>query len=326
MKLLAVRGSLLLAGVLANLQMAPSVCDAGIIPWVYDSVFGPVGSIQAHRANRICGPSLSCGSGGYGYGNYGYSSYGYGNCGYRGGLFGLRRNWGNCCPTTCGVSACGSCNPCGTNYGYAMAAPCGSCNVGGYGYATGGCANGTCSTFYPPIVNNGTGTSTASPVTPANPGGATGSNTPSYDPSPIPTKPTDPGRSSTDPGFGPGNSPLDGFNKAASPAPTTGTDPTDGGFIPPRVNPETPAANPATPAPAPGTPASPSKRPTLDDEDKDAKVGPRLELNDKVAWKPMNVRTRQALVPVKASASVVRLALFQKSAWVNPLEGNLASK
>jgi len=93
--------------------------EAGIVPWVWDTVFGPVGSI---RARRMCNV-------GYGFRNR--CSYGPAMCG----------SYGGCSP-------CGS--PCGGS-------PCssGACGIGcGYGYggavSMGGCASGQCGVnFYP---------------------------------------------------------------------------------------------------------------------------------------------------------------------------------
>ncbi len=91
--------------------------EAGIVPWVWDTVFGPVGSI---RARRMCNV-------GYGFRNR--CSYGPAMCG----------SYGGCSP-------CGS--PCGGS-------PCssGACGIGcGYGGAVslGGCASGQCGVnFYP---------------------------------------------------------------------------------------------------------------------------------------------------------------------------------
>lgn len=307
MKRLCIRwlSTLLVMGGL--LTAAPTAADAGIIPWVYDTVFGPVGSIQARRAGYMHGPTDPCCgytagyAGGY---NVGYAP-GYG---YRPGLFGLRgwrRGWGGNCCSPCGVSDCGGCSTCGV--GYASG-----------GCATGNCANGACSTFYPPI-NNSNVPSSLAPAT----GSGAGVNN---DPAPMPMGSGTPLDRSTIDGFGPAN---DGFRPAgAAPAPT----PENDSFIPPKTGTSTsvPAAetNPVGTSPAGETkPAAPGRpRPTFgDDEDMkteekkdsgaDRKNGPRLELHDKIAWQRSVTRIRQDLQPARASATVVRHGLFPKSRW-----------
>lgn len=91
---------------LAALTMALSVVqslpvEAGIVPWMWDTVFGPVGSIRARRCGVGYGPRAQC--------NFGPSM---------------------CSP--CGGGGCSPCSSgmCGTGYGYA--------GMGG-GCATGQC-------------------------------------------------------------------------------------------------------------------------------------------------------------------------------------------
>lgn len=117
------RKRLLIAALTFVLSGAMAVpVEAGVIPWAWDTLFGPVGSI---RARRMC-------STGYGIRNrcgYGPMSYGamsYGSCG------------GGCSP--CGGGSCGL--SCGCGYGgYGSALSMGSCSS---------CASGQCGVnFFP---------------------------------------------------------------------------------------------------------------------------------------------------------------------------------
>ena len=105
---------------------SPAPTEAGVIPWLYDSVFGPVGSIQARSGYAPYSAGYTPYSVGYtpysvGYTPYygGYSSYYYGNS----------------------SSACG-CSPCAGACGTGCAS--GNCATGNC--ATGNCATGNCST------------------------------------------------------------------------------------------------------------------------------------------------------------------------------------
>ncbi|MCA9096950.1 MAG: hypothetical protein KDA36_01120 [Planctomycetaceae bacterium] len=98
--------------------------EAGIVPWVWDTVFGPVGSI---RARRMCNV-------GYGFRN---------RCSYGPAMYG---SYGGCspCGSPCGGSPCssGACGI-GCGYGYGGAVSMGGC-------ASGSCASGQCGVnFYP---------------------------------------------------------------------------------------------------------------------------------------------------------------------------------
>lgn len=63
---------LMFGSVLSFALAAPAPSDAGLIPWAYDAIFGPVGSI---RANRIAYRSAYSGYGSYGAYGTGYSGY-----------------------------------------------------------------------------------------------------------------------------------------------------------------------------------------------------------------------------------------------------------
>jgi hypothetical protein len=141
----------------------PATTEAGIIPWAYDTVFGPLGSIQGRQAGYYGGAYGSNYGGVYG-ANYGGCSTGgcgtgcsTGYCGPAprlfGGLRSLRMGFagyggygmggygmgGYGCSTGCGYSnfggcgsSCGGCNSCGM----------GGCSTGDCG--TGGCGAGGC--------------------------------------------------------------------------------------------------------------------------------------------------------------------------------------
>lgn len=88
---------MLVCGMVLGLNVAaPAISQAGVIPWMYDAIFGPVGSIQA---NRIAYRSN------YGYGGYGMygSSYAPMSLAYA--------------PTA--AAASGGCSTCSQSAGYA---------------------------------------------------------------------------------------------------------------------------------------------------------------------------------------------------------------
>ena len=111
-----------------------STADAGLIPWVYDAIFGPVGH--------------------YGYGGYGYgASYGYPYAGsqvsYVVPSAPVYYRQSNCGPTGCGPSGCSTSSyvvgyrPLFSSPGFCSTGGC-STVVSGYRYAGANC--GTCST------------------------------------------------------------------------------------------------------------------------------------------------------------------------------------
>lgn len=99
---------------------APAESRAGIIPWIYDAVFGPVGSMRAQSA----GYPMTVGYAPYsaGYAPY-YSNY---NAAYAP-VTTAQYNSGGC-------STCNSCN----QASYAPSSECGTCG-------SGNCSTGTCS-------------------------------------------------------------------------------------------------------------------------------------------------------------------------------------
>ena len=148
---------LMMLGVCGLLAVTTTAtAEAGIIPWTYNAIFGPVGSTFAARPT-------------YGYGaNYGASYGGNACCGttanyYSAGYAPYTTNYGyttsytpyyaGYAPYTAGYSAYG-CNNCGT---------CNSCNNGcntcGYGCATNccnNCASGDCGTGLTPAAGTTT--------------------------------------------------------------------------------------------------------------------------------------------------------------------------
>lgn len=321
----AVRFVLTLVAAASILGVVPATSEAGIIPWAWDTMFGPVGSIQARRATYYnggysdggCCDSYSAGAyygparpmfvGFRGWrrnnaccGTYGYANYGYADAG-------------------CGCST--GCNTCNTG--------CSSCGVGydgGYiqGCGPGGCASGQCN------VNYGSASGGTSPVTPATPGAPS----PGYDTGAGPMPPA--GTNNVVPPPAPGPETNDGFvPRGKTPAPGTNDPTKDEEFVPPKVNnPDGTNAgvdasgNSTTIPPVEPNPAIPAKkRPALnEDDEKGTGVGPRLELEEKVTWHRSFVRTRQAQAPVRVTASANRSGMFPKIAWRSTVETELAKK
>ncbi len=320
----AIRFLLTLVTAASILGVVPATSEAGIIPWAWDTVFGPVGSIQARRAARYCGTN-DCGVSAGCY--YGPSP----------GLFGGLRGWRNraCCGTYGYGSYGGSdCSSCGTNCGGSCNTGCSTCGVGSGGYDSGyvygsagcgpgGCSTGQCNVNYPPGNSSGSG---VSPVTPAPaPGGGTSGPVPNYDNTPganAVVPPAAPG-AATDDGF----VPRGGNNK--SPAPPTGDPNQDEKYIPPKVNPPEGANSPvdangnSTTVP----PVTPNKKPVFgEDDEKGGALGPRLELQEKITWQPSVVRVRMAQTPVRVSATANRHGMFPKIAWRSGSDTELAKK
>lgn len=331
----AVRFLLTLVAAASILGVVPATTEAGIIPWAWDTMFGPVGSIQARRATYYsggyndggCCDATSAGAyygparpmfvgfrgwrrnnaccGTPGYANYGYANYGYADAGYG------------------GCSSC--CTPCGGN--------CSSCGVGydgGYiqGCGPGGCPGGQCNVNYGSATGPATGG--ASPVTPAAPGGPSAG----YDTGAGPMTPG--GTNNVVPPPAPGAETNDGFvprGGTKSPAPGTNDPTKDEEFVPPKVNnPDgTNAgaeASSTTVPPVEPNPTIPArKKPILgEDDEKGGSVGPRLELEEKVTWHRSFVRTRQAQTSLRVTASANRSGMFPKVAWRSTADTELASK
>ncbi len=320
----AVRFLLTLVTAMSILGVVPATSEAGIIPWAWDTLFGPVGSIQARHAARYCGTN-----------DCGVSS----SCCYGPRLFGGLRGWRNsACCANYGYASYG-CSSCGTGCSTGCNTGCSTCGVGygggydsGYVYGSagcgpGGCATGQCNVNYPP----GTAPPAfgASPVTPAPAQGAAGAGGPS------PNYDNTPGANSVVPPAAPGATTNDGFvprNGNKSPAPPTG-DPTKEEYIPPKVNPPDGAkdgvdgdGNSTTVPPVAPGPAA-KKKPTLgEDDEKGGALGPRLELQEKITYRNTVVRVRQAQVPVRVSATANRHGLFPKIAWRSGSDTELAKK
>ena len=315
----AVRFCLTLAIATSILGILPATSEAGIIPWAWDTLFGPVGSIQMRREARYggysagcCGPVAPVYAGYRGWGRY---SGGYSN--------------GCCAPAcnSCGGYASSGCSSCGTGYG-------GGYYDGGYGQSacgSGGCANGQCNVNYPPGTTPATG---SSPVTPAPVPGVGPS--PGYDnrnSPPVPPEANDNFVPPVTPSPN-GAANTDGFTPAAPRAPAPSTiDPTQNeNYVPPKVVPPRAAPEGTDPA-ATGTPAveprpatPPKKSRITEDDDKETSVGPRLELNEKVTWRPSVQRTRTALSAVRVSANANRYGVFAKTAWRSGTDTELAKK
>ncbi len=106
----------------------PSTSDAGVIPWAYDALFGPVGSLRrSYSTPYYTGYSGYSGYSGYVGTNYQPAAYSYG----------YSTNGCSSCQQSSyysqAQSGCG-CSPCGSVYG----SSCGS------GCSGGGCASGNC--------------------------------------------------------------------------------------------------------------------------------------------------------------------------------------
>lgn len=119
------RKRLLIAALTFVLSGAMAVpAQAGIIPWAWDTLFGPVGSIRARRMCNVgYGIRNRCG-----YGPMSYGAMSYGSCG-------------------------GGCSPCS---GGACGLGCG-CDYGGYGssLSMGSCATGQCGVNFSPTATPG---------------------------------------------------------------------------------------------------------------------------------------------------------------------------
>lgn len=338
----AVRFLLTLVCATSVFGVVPATSEAGIIPWAWDTMFGPLGSIQARRTAR------------YGSG-YGGDSCAFGSCyGPAPRMYSGFRGWQGYSAGGCGCASSG-CNGCGTSSygmsgGYASNG-CSSCGTGGsgcsscgtgfsgydggyistpYGAGGGGCANGQCNVNYPPAPSgqncatdpNATPSLTPTPAS-GGPAPVKSNGTPADNEQFMP--PTTPRGANTNDGFKPAAT-----NK--TPAPTGGDPTKDENYQPPKV----------TPAPEPGPPAvgadtgtppvepqpepSPKKNKLTEGDDKGTSIGPRLELDNKVTWRSRFTRTRLAQSAVRVSASANRPGLFAKNIWHAGSETELAKK
>ncbi len=257
----AVRLLLTLAVSACFVGSIPATTEAGIIPWAYDTVFGPVGSVHARHAGYY--------GGGYG-ANYGGCSscstpYYAGYSGPAPVLIGGRRAWRSSYVAFGGSGgyATGGCSTCSSGYGYSSTGNCGvacggcdscggGCGInggyafGGQSYGGGGCASGQCGVNYPPpVTTNNSGANAATPVTPAAPlpADAKAGTGASQAETPEPMN-----RSGADDGYNkpgavtPAPAPGEGFRPRGTGVPTpTNGDPAADQFVPPIKTPAKPA-------------------------------------------------------------------------------------
>lgn len=273
--------------------------DAGVIPWVYNAIFGPArngpyGAMYgggAYYGPRYYGRTYAryggfdggCGYGGCGTPAYGYSygaSYGvpvYGGYDLGCGSCGTCGSYGGCSTGTCGGGGCGTSYYAG-GYGtpvYGMVGNCGvGCGVGG------ACAPNVGVGLQPvPQSAPAPGAYPAGAAPAANPGFApapgAGAAPQTYDPNGM-NMPAGSNRTAPGSGFAP-----------ASPAPARNPlgEESGGGFKPttpiPPAAPGTGASSEAAPA-TPATPASNGTKPPSILGDDDVNVGP-VAREDKVA-------------------------------------------
>jgi len=273
---------------------APTRSEAGVIPWMYDSIFG-YGNYGGYRAGY--------GGWGAGYGGYttGYAPFYSGYTASYGLAYG---GGGNCCATTANYApwtgygyGSGCCSPCGSSCGNACGGSCGTgCDTGCSNCPGGNCGSGNC----------GTGSSSNTvPSTPADSGAQ-----PTYVP---PTNTNDrtppqdqfgPARSRENPAAGPGSSapPTGGLGTPGGFGNTPGgfgTSP--GGF---GTSPSGADVEPNAPGFAPG---NPSTTPRSGRGNEDSRIIPRtpFQPGDKVAFKTPAKFGRTNLQPVFELPTIV---------------------
>lgn len=270
------------------LMTAAAPADAGIIPGIWNALFGPCGG--GGCAPSYCGPTSSY---------YGPSYY------------------GSCGPAPCGPSAC-STGGCGTtqsyygwsNSGYACAPSCGPCSIPCSPGASGNCS------IAPDAVPPG---GSIKPVpedawkkrqTYEN--GAAPPN--SSDATPPATRTLPEERTEPETGLPSGR-----------PRPKTLNEDTEetkaGALRIPGAEATTPEGKleviePHNPADGKKAPA-PKKVPLNDDKDA-TRVSP-INLDEKVAWRPTAERKRLELEPSRGNARLIRIPLYAKSEW-QPVE------
>lgn len=112
---------LTLCAIVGFSTVAPAESQAGVIPWMYDAIFGPVGSIRANRAMYSSGTSGNYAS----YVNYTPMTVAYGptagcSCNQSSYYYApsVTSSYGGSC-SSCGTSGCSSCasGNCSANYG-----------------------------------------------------------------------------------------------------------------------------------------------------------------------------------------------------------------
>lgn len=270
--------------------------DAGIIPWLYDAVFGP--NYASYGGGYSAGYAPSYGGYSASYGGYA-SGYSYGNMGY-----------GNCGTSACGS---GSCAPTSAYYGYGSCAsscsPCGPSSCPG-----GNCDAGSQSTYRSPASKATGKVPTPVETTPR-----------TYAEPPVEsTAPPADGGGFDQPTDGSGfEPPIDDGFRSREERPDASSDPTNidafrmpGSVIPQRkpapMEPDVPETENAPGDPAEGgesdtntvEPTGTSRLPIL-----------RFNLDEKITW---HVMPRRSRLPIRASFSnprVVRQKVKINSGW-----------
>ena len=264
----------------------------------------------------------------YGYGRTSfyapYSSYGNGcnSCGYGGssGYGGYAYGLGGC--NSCSGGACGV-----SNYGgYGMSACCDTCGGQyGYGGTCSNCAGGDCQLGAPagPVTPDPTA---AQPQAPYSDMGTTSGESHPTTRNPPPDSDLGTPRTIPDDDEPRGTNPRPSFRPATPPA--EGTTP----VTPPANNNPTPPANDPDTEGTLGEPTSGAAKDGagfLDELDSDIKFRApviKVDLDDKVAWKPTGTRTRMGTRPSYQTARLIRIAAYPAPApWV-PTYAEIAKK
>lgn len=283
MKIRAVRWLVSLACPVA-MMLAAAPADAGIIPGIWNVLFGPCGGgcgpgycapTQSYYAPSYCGYG-GCGPSGCGVSSCGPSSCGSGGCGTVQSYYG----WGNC-----GYSCapCGSsCSPCTV-----ACAPSSNCAVPPASSAAGG------NSSIKPLPDDGWKNRKTYEGTESAPG-ATNAAPPAN-------------RTDADTGLPPNGRRTNPLND----------DETKSGAL--RVSPPGDAAGEAKSATEePETPAGTRKTPMppkIPLDDKDAHRISPINLDEKIAWRPTAVRKRLEIEPGRGNARLIRIPLYAKSDW-----------
>lgn len=277
--------------------------EAGLIPWVYDAVFGPVGSQRAYYGGYA---PMTYGAAFRGYGPLGYSDPCCSPCGPAGcspcatGACGIQSfygpSYGQCCDpcSACGIGGCGigGCGP-------------GGCGIPGCGPA--GCPSGQCGLPGDAFTDGGLTPAPEGPPPVSQPPRTYRDEVPPYRDEAPSSRPA-PGLD--DEGFRPRSNegfPMD--TGVRRPGPATDEFEPPASSIPPRSR---------EPAPM---------RPTIgDDEDNAGIRGPSLNLDGKVTWRPASTRQRLSLRPNYESVSVTRKTAPQGKWVTRPSDSKVASK
>ncbi len=269
-----------------------SLSQAGIIPWVYDVVFGPVGSpargYSSYGYSGYTPYTASYAPFSYGYASYGYPSQAYSGCSTCSTNYGWSPAWGcNSCSSGCSTGSCGSgcgpvasCNSCGVSSMYSSS---GSSN-----YSPEPCLNGGCDGYVRPKST----TNTPAPAQ-SNKSGTNWNK--STEPSKT-TTPKTPNRTFQQPVDRDSSDGLNDGGRSRSDDNGLNENPTKA-FRPSQGDSET--ILPSRPKPAP-----------FDDNNDNGSAKrqlplPRLNLDAKIAWRAEPIRTR---VPFHAKPTNVTVA------------------